>query len=110
MYSIAYTGAFKKDYKRCSKRNYNLQLLQYAVELLETSGTLPESYKLHKLSGDFKDCWECHLLSDWLIIWMKMILQKNLPLSVPVLIPICFKIKGCGVFQFRRFTFLYVMV
>ena len=56
MYSIAYTGAFKKDYKRCTKRNYNLQLLQQAVELLETSGTLPEIYKPHKLSADFNHC------------------------------------------------------
>jgi mRNA interferase YafQ len=78
MYSIAYTGAFKKDYKRCSKRNYNLHLLQFAVELLENSGTLPESYKPHKLSGDFKDCWECHILSDWLIIWMQNDSTKEL--------------------------------
>jgi mRNA interferase YafQ len=78
MYSIAYTGAFKKDYKRCAKRNYNLQTLQLAVEMLETSGTLPESYKPHKLSGDFKDCWECHLQSDWLIIWMQNDSQKVL--------------------------------
>jgi len=34
MYSIAYTGAFKKDYKRCSKRNYKLHLLQVVVDLV----------------------------------------------------------------------------
>jgi len=78
MYSIAYTGAFKKDYKRCSKRNYNLQLLQHAVEMLEISGTLSESFKPHKLSGDFNDCWECHILSDWLLIWMQNDSQKEL--------------------------------
>jgi mRNA interferase YafQ len=71
MYSIAYTGAFKKDYKRCSKRNYNLSLLQKAVELLEADGTLPSNYKPHKLSGDFSDCWECHIQPDWLLLWLQ---------------------------------------
>ena len=71
MYSIAYTGAFKRDYKRCSKRNYNLSLLQKAVELLEADGTLPSNYKPHKLSGDFSDCWECHIQPDWLLIWLQ---------------------------------------
>ena len=71
MYSIAYTGAFKKDYKRCSKRNNNLQLLQDAVELLESTGSLPPNYKAHKLSGDYSDCWECHISPDWLLIWLQ---------------------------------------
>jgi len=71
MYSIAYTGAFKKDYKRCSKRNNNLQLLQDAVELLESTGTLPPNYKAHKLSGNYSDCWECHISPDWLLIWLQ---------------------------------------
>jgi len=80
MYSIAYTGAFKKDYKRCSKRNNNLQLLQDAVELLESTGTLPPNYKAHKLSGDYSDCWECHITSDWLLIWLQDETQKELTL------------------------------
>ena len=71
MYSIAYTGAFKKDYKRCSKRNNNLQLLQDAVELLESTGSLPPNYKAHKLSGNYSDCWECHISPDWLLIWLQ---------------------------------------
>lgn len=78
MYSIAYTGAFKRDYKRCSKRNYNLSLLQKAVELLEADGTLPSNYKPHKLSGDFSDCWECHIQPDWLLIWLQDDTQNEL--------------------------------
>lgn len=78
MYGIAYTGAFKKDYKRCSKRNYNLQLLRNAVDILETTGTLPTNYKAHKLSGDYSNCWECHILTDWLLIWMQDDIEKEL--------------------------------
>ena len=78
MYSIAYTGAFKKDYKRCSKRNYDLQLLQHAVEFLETTGSLPTNYKAHKLSGDYNDYWECHISPDWILIWTQDNIQKEL--------------------------------
>ena len=78
MYSIAFTGAFKKDYKRCSRRNYNLQILQHAVEMLESTGTLTPNFKPHKLSGDYNDCWECHLLPDWIIIWIQDNIQKEL--------------------------------
>jgi len=78
MYSIAYTGAFKKDYKRCSKRSYDLRLLQHAVGILETTGSLPANYKAHKLSGDYKDYWECHILSDWILIWTQDNIQKEL--------------------------------
>ena len=71
MYSVAYTGAFKKDFKRCSKRNYKISLLQKAVEILEVNGSLPAAYKAHKLSGDYADCWECHIMSDWLLLWLQ---------------------------------------
>ncbi|MDD4968671.1 MAG: type II toxin-antitoxin system YafQ family toxin [Paludibacter sp.] len=78
MYSIAYTGAFKKDYKRCTKRNYDLQLLQKAVEILETTGSLPTNYKAHKLSGDYNDYWEYHILPDWILIWILDNIQNEI--------------------------------
>ena len=80
MYSIAYTGAFKKDYKRCTKRNYDLQLLQQAISILETTGLLHANYKAHKLSGDYKDFWECHILPDWILIWTQDNIHKELTL------------------------------
>ena len=71
MYSIAYTGGFKKDFKRCGKRNYDLSLLESVVEILEQEGALPAKYKPHKLSGHYSDCWECHVLPDWLLLWLQ---------------------------------------
>jgi mRNA interferase YafQ len=78
MYNISYTGTFKKDYKRCIKRNYNLSLLQKSIEILESSGILPINYKPHKLSGNYSDCWECHIQSDWLMIWLQNDIDKEL--------------------------------
>jgi mRNA interferase YafQ len=32
-------------------------------------GTLPKKFLPHKLSGQYKDNWECHIKPDWLLIW-----------------------------------------
>ncbi len=51
------------------KRNYNLNLLKEVIDLLQIDGKLPIKYKSHKLSGDYADCWECHIKADWLLVW-----------------------------------------
>jgi mRNA interferase YafQ len=71
MYSISYTRSFEKDVKRIKKREYNTIILFEVIKTLEETGTVPTKLKPHKLSGNFKDCWECHLKSDWLLIWRK---------------------------------------
>ena len=69
MYSIDYTKRFKKDLKRCQKRGLDIQLILDAIALLRTSGTLPMKYRPHKLSGNMKGQWECHIEPDWLMTW-----------------------------------------
>lgn len=69
MYKVVYTGSFKKDIKRCQKRNLDFSLLKKAVVLLEKNGELPEKYVPHKLTGSYKGFWECHIKPDWLLIW-----------------------------------------
>lgn len=39
------------------------------VSILRETGSLPATYRPHKLSGNYKDCWECHIQPDWLLIW-----------------------------------------
>lgn len=69
MYAIRATNQFEKDLKRCKKRGLNLSLLEEVIELLSQNGSLPLKYKSHKLSGNFANCWECHIKPDWLLIW-----------------------------------------
>jgi mRNA interferase YafQ len=69
MYKIYTTNRFEKDLKLCKKRNYDLNLLKGVIDLLQIDGKLPEKYKSHKLSGNYADCWECHIKSDWLLVW-----------------------------------------
>ena len=71
MYTIKYTNRFKKDLIQCKKRGYDVSLLQKAIELLEKDGKLPKEYKTHSLSGRYSNCLECHIKSDWLLIWQQ---------------------------------------
>ena len=60
---------FRKDYKACIRRGYNLELLEKVVETLMIPAPLPERNKDHALSGDWIGCQECHILPDWLLIY-----------------------------------------
>lgn len=60
---------FKKDYKLCIKRGYNLNLLQAVVDTLRIPAPLPMKNKDHGLSGNYVNCRECHILPDWLLIY-----------------------------------------
>lgn len=69
MFTIKTTNRFEKDVKLCQKRGYDLNLLKEVMLLLSTNGSLPIKYKPHKLSGNYKDCWECHIKPNWLLVW-----------------------------------------
>ncbi|WP_443946404.1 type II toxin-antitoxin system YafQ family toxin [Pedobacter sp. AW1-32] len=71
MYEVSFSTQFKKDYKRCVKRNYEISALETALKLLRETGTLPNIYKPHLLSGNYSGFWECHIKSDWLLIWLQ---------------------------------------
>ena len=68
-YSIELTNKFKKQVKHCIKRGYDMQLLWDAMFQLEANGCLPSSYRPHKLKGNRVGQWECHIESDWLMVW-----------------------------------------
>ncbi len=69
MYKIRFTGRFRKDYNIICKRGYDLNLLKAVIRKLTINGQVPEKFCSHKLSGKYKDSWECHIKPDWLLIW-----------------------------------------
>ena len=69
MYSINYTGQFKRSLKKCVKRGLDLKVFTDTLDILQQTGTLPPEYRSHKLSGKYADCWECHMQPDWLLVW-----------------------------------------
>ena len=70
MYSFFYTNTFKKDFKKCQKRSFDMSLLKTVLDILQTEGELPPKYKSHTLIGNYKNHWECHIKPDWLLIWV----------------------------------------
>lgn len=66
---IRYESSFKKDFKRIVKRGYNIRLLEEVIEMLANSRPLPEKHRDHGLSGDYEGFRECHITSDWLLIY-----------------------------------------
>lgn len=71
MYTITATKQFEKELKLCKKRGYDMSKLEEAVSILEKTGTLPQKYRPHKLSGNYDNCWECHIKGDWLLVWLQ---------------------------------------
>ncbi|MBV2227376.1 MULTISPECIES: type II toxin-antitoxin system YafQ family toxin [unclassified Sphingobacterium] len=69
MYRLELTKKFKKDIKNAKKRGLNLLLLDEVVTQLVEKGSLKPKYKPHKLIGNYKGFWECHIQNDWLLIW-----------------------------------------
>ena len=39
------------------------------IHLLQNDEKVPEKHRLHQLVGDFKNCLELHIESDWLLIF-----------------------------------------
>jgi mRNA interferase YafQ len=60
---------FKKDVKRLIRRGKNINKLKSIIESLMAAEELPARYKDHPLKGTLKDCRECHIEGDWLLIY-----------------------------------------
>jgi len=74
IYYIYFTNNFKKDLKKCFKRNLDLLLLADIVKRLAKGETLPERYKVHKLenyNSKSGTVMECHIQPNWLLIWVQ---------------------------------------
>ena len=71
MYTIRFTGEFKRSLKRCLKRGYDENLLKKVLHILVEEGHLPKEYNPHILHGNYEGYWECHITSDWLLVWIQ---------------------------------------
>jgi mRNA interferase YafQ len=64
-----FTGTFKRDRKRAGRRGKDLDELDALMRLLANEEPLEPRFRDHKLSGSWKDFRECHIESDWLLIY-----------------------------------------
>ena len=68
-YRVFTSKKFDKSYKKCVRRGLDMSKFKDVVSILMENGSLPLQYQPHKLSGKYKGKWECHIESDWLLVW-----------------------------------------
>ncbi|MBQ7559815.1 MAG: type II toxin-antitoxin system YafQ family toxin [Synergistaceae bacterium] len=69
MLNLEYQTQFKKDMKTIIKRGLDINLLKKVVDMLQNSEKLPEVYRYHQLSGRWSGYRDCHIKSDWILIY-----------------------------------------
>ncbi|OIO07143.1 type II toxin-antitoxin system mRNA interferase toxin, RelE/StbE family [Candidatus Falkowbacteria bacterium CG_4_10_14_0_2_um_filter_41_15] len=69
MFLLKYSNHFKKDLKLYKYNRAVLIELEKVLDILVKGNKLPPKNINHRLAGEFKDCFECHLKPDILLIY-----------------------------------------
>lgn len=81
MLNVIFTNQFKKDYKLCQKRGYNMTLIKSIIQTLSIPEQLNSKHREHILSGNYANKKECHIQPDWLLVYQttddKLILHRT---------------------------------
>jgi mRNA interferase YafQ len=73
---IVYTKQFEKDIKKMVKRGKNMDKLKVVINKLANGEVLELRYRDHPLIGNYQGRRECHIESDWLLIY-KLLLSED---------------------------------
>jgi len=70
-YEVQYTSLFKKQYKKVLKQGKDKEKFLKILGILANGESLEEKYKDHSLVDNkyFKNCRECHIEPDWLLVY-----------------------------------------
>ncbi len=71
MLTPIFTRQFNKDIKRMQKRGKNSEKIKIIVRSLIAEESLDPIHRDHKLIGNRHGRRECHIESDWLLIYKK---------------------------------------
>ena len=66
---VVWTTLFKKDYKLAIKRGFDIDLLNDIIRCLSRGELLPDKNRDHELTGNWVGHRECHIKSDWLLVY-----------------------------------------
>ena len=75
-YSIELTHQYLKDLKLARKRGLDENKLNEVIFTLASGKKLLAKYKDHLLTGNYKGLRECHITSDWLLIYERQDILK----------------------------------
>jgi len=70
MKELRYSTKVKKDLKKYRNNPRKMEKLYQVLYMLINDIEIPETFKPHKLIGEYKGCMECHIEPDFLLIWL----------------------------------------
>ena len=69
MLTPVYTRQFDRDVKQMQRRGRNLEKMKIIIRALIREESLDPIHRDHKLIGNWQGRRECHIESDWLLIY-----------------------------------------
>ena len=69
MFKPIFTKQFEKDLKKAAKRGKNIDKIKIIIGTLVAGKQLDAIHKDHPLIGNFVARRECHIESDWLLVY-----------------------------------------
>ena len=63
--------SFKKDYEKSKKCVLDIDKLKIVVDDIVNERPLATKYRNHKLNGKYANFWECHIETNWLLIYRR---------------------------------------
>ena len=69
MRRLSQTTQFSRDLKKMRKRGKDLATLKGIVKQLAHGEPLEAKHKDHPLIGPWKNCRDCHIEPDWILIY-----------------------------------------
>ena len=69
MRTVRRTSQFKKDVERMKRRGKDLSRLKEVLGKIISGQQLEAKYRDHVLVGQYQGTRECHIESDWLLIY-----------------------------------------
>lgn len=68
-YRIVKTTRYRKELKKMLRRGKDIRKIGAVVKMLAMGETLPPQYHDHALSGDLAGLRDCHIESDWVLLY-----------------------------------------
>lgn len=70
-YKVVFSIRFKKDLKKVLRQGKKIEELEKIIQKLANKEELEPRYRNHKLIDNkyYKNCNECHIRPDWLLIY-----------------------------------------
>lgn len=71
MLAVSTTTKFEREVEVARKRGKDMSKLGDIIKKLSKEEPLHPRHRNHKLKGNFKGRWECHIEPDWLLVYCK---------------------------------------